>query len=385
MLFRSRYMQIARCFRDEDLRADRQPEFTQIDLEMSFVDMEDVLAIGEGYMKRVFKEALGVEIETPIPRLTYKESMDRYGSDKPDTRYGMELYDLSDIVKDCGFGVFSGPVAEGGSVRGITAKNAVTTLTRKEIDKLTEMVRGSGAKGLAWVRLNEDGTMASSFAKFMTEDEMKAILERADAQAGDVVLIIGDVKNSIVYSVLGALRQEVAKKLDIIPKDKFNLLWITEFPFFDWDEDAQTWVAMHHPFTSPMDECLEYLETDKAQVRAKAYDLVLNGVELSSGSIRITNPDLQKRMFTLLGLSDEEAYAKFGYLTDAFRFGAPPHGGMGIGLDRLVMQMLGCESLRDVVAYPKVQNASEPMTECPAPVDTIQLDELGIALKTKED
>ncbi len=380
-----RYMQIARCFRDEDLRADRQPEFTQIDLEMSFVDMEDVLAIGEGYMKRVFKEALGVEIETPIPRLTYKESMDRYGSDKPDTRYGMELYDLSDIVKDCGFGVFSGPVAEGGSVRGITAKNAVTTLTRKEIDKLTEMVRGSGAKGLAWVRLNEDGTMASSFAKFMTEDEMKAILERADAQAGDVVLIIGDVKNSIVYSVLGALRQEVAKKLDIIPKDKFNLLWITEFPFFDWDEDAQTWVAMHHPFTSPMDECLEYLETDKAQVRAKAYDLVLNGVELSSGSIRITNPDLQKRMFTLLGLSDEEAYAKFGYLTDAFKYGAPPHGGMGIGLDRLVMQMLGCESLRDVVAYPKVQNASEPMTECPAPVDTIQLDELGIALKTKED
>ncbi len=380
-----RYMQIARCFRDEDLRADRQPEFTQIDLEMSFVDMEDVLAIGEGYMKRVFKEALGVEIATPIPRLTYKEAMDRYGSDKPDTRYGMELYDLSDLVKDCGFGVFSGPVAEGGSVRGITAKGAVSKLTRKEIDKLTEMVRGSGAKGLAWVRLNEDGTMASSFAKFMTEEEMAAILERADAQAGDVVLIIGDVKNSIVYSVLGALRQEVAKRLDIIPQDKFNLLWITEFPFFDWDEDAQTWVAMHHPFTSPMDECLEYLETDKAQVRAKAYDLVLNGVELSSGSIRITNPDLQKRMFTLLGLSDEEAYAKFGYLTDAFKYGAPPHGGMGIGLDRLVMQMLGCESLRDVVAYPKVQNASEPMTECPAAVDTIQLDELGIALKAKED
>ncbi len=376
-----RYMQIARCFRDEDLRADRQPEFTQIDLEMSFVDMEDVLAIGEGYMKRVFKEAMGVEISTPIPRLTYKEAMNRYGSDKPDTRYGMELYDLSDIVKDCGFGVFSGPVSEGGSVRGITAKNAVKTLTRKEIDKLTETVRGSGAKGLAWVRLNEDGTMASSFAKFMTEDEMAAILERADAKAGDVVLIIGDVKNSIVYSVLGALRQEVAKKLDIIPEGQYNLLWITEFPFFDWDEDAEAWVAMHHPFTSPMDECLEYLETDKAQVRAKAYDLVLNGVELSSGSIRITNPDLQKRMFTLLGLSDEEAYAKFGYLTDAFKYGAPPHGGMGIGLDRLVMQMLGCDSLRDVVAYPKVQNASEPMTECPAPVDEIQLDELGIALK----
>ncbi len=377
-----RYMQIARCFRDEDLRADRQPEFTQIDLEMSFVDMEDVLSIGEGYMKRVFKEAMGVEINTPIPRLTYKEAMERYGSDKPDTRYGMELYDLSDIVKDCGFGVFSGPVSGGGSVRGITAKKAVTTLTRKEIDKLTETVKGSGAKGLAWVRLNEDGTMASSFAKFMTEDEMAAILERAGAEAGDVVLIIGDTKNSIVYSVLGALRQEVARKLDIIPEGQYNLLWITEFPFFDWDEEAETWVAMHHPFTSPMDECLEYLETDKAKVRAKAYDLVLNGVELSSGSIRITNPDLQKRMFTLLGLSDEEAYAKFGYLTDAFKYGAPPHGGMGIGLDRLVMQMLGCDSLRDVVAYPKVQNASEPMTECPAPVDEIQLDELGIALKS---
>ncbi len=353
-----RYMQIARCFRDEDLRADRQPEFTQIDLEMSFVDMEDVLSIGEGYMKRVFKEAMGVEINTPIPRLTYKEAMERYGSDKPDTRYGMELYDLSDIVKDCGFGVFSGPVSGGGSVRGITAKKAVTTLTRKEIDKLTETVKGSGAKGLAWVRLNDDGTMASSFAKFMTEDEMAAILERAGAEAGDVVLIIGDTKNSIVYSVLGALRQEVARKLDIIPEGQYNLLWITEFPFFDWDEEAETWVAMHHPFTSPMDECLEYLETDKAKVRAKAYDLVLNGVELSSGSIRITNPDLQKRMFTLLGLSDEEAYAKFGYLTDAFKYGAPPHGGMGIGLDRLVMQMLGCDSLRDVVAYPKVQNAS---------------------------
>ena len=375
-----RYMQIARCFRDEDLRADRQPEFTQIDVEMSFVDMEDVLAIGEGFIKRVFKEILNVDVETPLPRLTYTDAMNRYGSDKPDTRFGMELYDLSEIVKDCGFGVFTGAIAGGGSVRGITAKGAVKTLTRKEIDKLTEMVKGIGAKGLAWVRLNEDGTMASSFAKFLTEETMAAILEKADAKAGDVVLIIGDTKNSIVLSVLGALRNEIAKKLDIIPKDKYNLLWITEFPFFDWDEDAQQFVAMHHPFTSPMDEYLDTLETDKANVKAKAYDLVLNGIELCSGSIRITNPDLQKRMFALLGLSDEEAYAKFGFLTDAFKYGAPPHGGMGIGLDRLIMQMLGCESLRDVIAFPKDKNASEPMTECPSVVDNLQLNELGIAI-----
>ena len=380
-----RYMQIARCFRDEDLRADRQPEFTQIDLEMSFVDMEDVLAIGEGYMARVFKEAMGVDIPLPLPRLTYKEAMERYGSDKPDTRYGLEIYDLSETVKGCGFGVFTGALESGGSVRGITAKNAVNTLTRKEIDKLTEMVRGIGAKGLAWIRMNEDGTMASSFAKFMTEDEMSALLAKADAKAGDVVLIIGDSKNSTVLSVLGALRQAVAKKLDIIPEKQYNLLWITEFPFFDWDEDAQQFVAMHHPFTSPMDECLDYLETDKGQVRAKAYDLVLNGVELCSGSIRITNPDLQARIFSLLGLSDEEAHNKFGYLLDAFKYGAPPHGGMGIGLDRLVMQMLGCESLRDVIAYPKVQNASEPMTECPATVDGIQLDDLGLSINKVEE
>lgn len=378
-----RYMQIARCFRDEDLRADRQPEFTQIDLEMSFVDMEDVLNIGEGYMKRVFKEALGVDIQLPLPRITYKEAMERFGSDKPDTRYGMELYDLSDIVKDSGFGVFSNTVKDGGSVRGITAKNAFKSLSRKEIDKLTDSVKGNGAKGLAWARIAEDGTVSSSFAKFITEDELKAILDKAGAEAGDVVLIIGDVKNSIVFNALGALRQEVAKRLDIIPEGQYNLLWITEFPFFDWDEDSKTWVAMHHPFTAPMDECLEYLETDKAKVRAKAYDLVLNGIELSSGSIRITNPELQSRIFTLLNLTQEEAYAKFGYLLDAFRYGAPPHGGMGIGLDRLVMQMLGCDSLRDVVAYPKVQNASEPMTGCPAEVDDLQLDELGIKLKTE--
>ncbi len=373
-----RYMQIARCFGDEDLRADRQPEFTQIDLEMSFVDMEDVLAIGEGYMERVFREAIGAEIKLPLPRLTYKEAMERYGSDKPDTRYGMEICDLTETVRNCGFGVFTGAIEAGGSVRGITAKNAVNIYTRKEIDKLTETARGIGAKGLAWVRMNEDGTFSSSFAKFLTEEEMAAVLKAAGAEAGDVVIIVGDTKNSLVLSVLGSLRQIVAKKLGIIPEGVYNLLWITEFPFFDWDEDAQQFVAMHHPFTSPMDECLDYLETDKASVRAKAYDLVLNGVELCSGSIRITNPDLQGRIFSLLGLSEEEAHTKFGYLLDAFKYGAPPHGGMGIGLDRLVMQMLGCESLRDVIAYPKVQNASEPMTDCPAVVDEVQLRDLGI-------
>ena len=379
-----RYMQIARCFRDEDLRADRQPEFTQIDLEMSFVDVDDVMNMGEGYIQRVFKEAMGVDIQLPLPRLTYKDAMERYGSDKPDTRYEMELCDLGDVVKGCGFGVFTSALEAGGAVYCITAKNAVNTLTRKEIDKLTEFVRGIGAKGLAFARLMPDG-LASSFAKFLTEDEMTALLNKAGAETGDVVLIVADTKKNSVLSVLGALRQEVAKKLQIIPTDKFNLLWITEFPFFEWDEDSQTFVAMHHPFTSPMDECLEYLETDKAQVRAKAYDLVLNGVELSSGSIRITDPALQKRMFSLLGLSDEEAYEKFGFLTDAFKFGPPPHGGMGIGLDRLVMQMIGAESLRDVIAFPKLQNASEPMTECPSPVDTLQLDELGIAVKETEE
>ena len=378
-----RYMQIARCFRDEDLRADRQPEFTQIDLEMSFVDMEDVLSIGEGYMARVFKETLGVDIPLPLPRLTYKEAMERYGSDKPDTRFGMEIFDLTDEVKNCEFSVFTSAISGGGSVRGVTAKNAVNIYTRKEVDKLTEFVKGIGAKGLAWIRLTDDG-IASSFAKFMTEDEMNAILEKAGAEKGDVVFIIADTKNNSVLSTLGAVRCEAAKKLDIIG-DGFNLLWIVEFPFFDWDEDTQQFVAMHHPFTSPLDECLDYLETDKGAVRAKAYDLVLNGIELSSGSIRITDPDLQGRIFKLLGLSDEEAYQKFGYLLDAFKFGPPPHGGMGIGLDRLIMQLLKAESLRDVIAFPKVQNASEPMTECPSPVDGVQLTELGIQLLNIEN
>ena len=378
-----RYMQIARCFRDEDLRADRQPEFTQIDLEMSFVEMEDVLAMGEGFMQRVFREALGEEIALPLPRLTYKEAMERYGSDKPDTRFGMELFDISDIVKESGFSVFSGAIAAGGSVRGITAQGAASVLTRKEIDKLTEHARGIGAKGLAFIRWMPEG-INCSFGKFMTEDEMKAILERSGAKEGDVVLFVADAKNSIVLGTLGALRLMVADKLGIERKG-YQLLWITEFPFFDWDEENNCWVAMHHPFTSPMDECLEYLETDKANVRAKAYDLVLNGVELASGSIRITDPELQARMFDMLGLSEEEAHLKFGFLLDAFQYGAPPHGGMGLGLDRLVMQMLNLKNLRDVVPFPKVQNASELMSNCPSEVSPEQLAELGIAIVQKEE
>ncbi len=378
-----RYMQIARCFRDEDLRADRQPEFTQIDIEMSFVDMEDVLEMGEGYMRRVFREMLGIDLATPLPRLTYREAMERYGSDKPDTRYGLELVDLTDIARETEFGVFRSAVEAGGTVRGINAKGAASKLSRKEMDKLTEFVRGIGAKGLAWARLNADGT-AASFSKFLTTEQMQAICDKMDAETGDALLIVADANETLALTVLGALRQELAAKLDLIPKGRYDLLWITEFPFFEYDADTGEYVAMHHPFTAPMDECLEYLETDKARVRAKAYDLVLNGIELSSGSIRITDPKLQSRIFSLLGLSDEEAKEKFGFLLDAFRFGAPPHGGMGIGLDRLCMQLLGCASLRDVVAFPKVQNASEPMTECPAPVDTAQLVELGLAVEETE-
>ena len=378
-----RYMQIARCFRDEDLRADRQPEFTQIDLEMSFVDMEDVLEIGEGYMRRVFREMLGIELTTPLPRLTYREAMERYGSDKPDTRYGLELVDLTDIARKTEFAVFRAAVEAGGTVRGINVKGAAAKLSRKEMDKLTEFVRGIGAKGLAWARLNADGT-AASFSKFLTTEQMQALCGKMQAETGDALLIVADANEALALSVLGALRQEVAAKLDLVPKDRFDLLWITEFPFFEYDAETGEYVAMHHPFTAPMDECLAYLETDKARVRAKAYDLVLNGIELSSGSIRITDPQLQSRIFSLLGLSDEEAKEKFGFLLDAFRFGAPPHGGMGIGLDRLCMQLLGCASLRDVVAFPKVQNASEPMTECPSPVDEMQLAELGLAAKETE-
>ena len=374
-----RYIQLAKCFRDEDLRADRQPEFTQIDMELSFVDVEDILEINEGLFKRLFKEVLGQDLETPFERMTYKDAMNKYGSDKPDVRFDMQIQDLSDLVKDCDFKVFTDAVQNGGSVRAIVAKGAASTLTRKEIDKLTEFVRGIGAKGLAFVRWVED-TPACSFAKFMKEGELENILSTLNTEKGDVVLIVAD-KDNVTLPTLGALRLNVAKKLDIIP-DVFKFVWIVDFPFFEYDEESGEWVAMHHPFTMPKEECLEYLDTDKGKVIAKAYDLTLNGTELSSGSIRITDYELQQKMFRALKLTDEEIEAKFGFLVEAYKYGAPPHGGMGIGLDRIAMILCKCDSLRDVTAFPKVQNASELMSECPASVDKESLDVLGIELKT---
>ncbi|MCD7889345.1 MAG: aspartate--tRNA ligase [Oscillospiraceae bacterium] len=373
-----RYIQLARCFRDEDLRADRQPEFTQIDLEMSFVDVDDILEITEGFMKRLFKEIKGVDIETPLPRLSYKDAMNRYGSDKPDTRFGMEIQDLSETVKDCEFPVFKSALEMGGSVRAIVVKNGATVYTRKEIDKLTEHAKGIGAKGLAYIRWVEDAPNCS-FAKFLHEGELDAILSTLGAEKGDVVLIVAD-KDKVVLPTLGALRLICAKKLDIIPKDKYNLLWIVEMPFFEYNDETGHWDAMHHPFTMPLDECLPYLDTDPANVRAKCYDLVLNGVELCSGSMRITDRELQEHMFRALGMTDEEISAKFGFLVNAYKYGAPPHGGLGMGLDRLAMLLCDADSLRDVVAFPKVQNASELMSNCPTEVDEEQLRELGLAI-----
>ena len=373
-----RYVQLARCFRDEDLRADRQPEFTQIDLEMSFVDVEDVLAIGEGLMKTLWKRILHIDLPTPLPRMTYNEAMERFGSDKPDTRFGMELIDLTDAVRGCGFGVFASAVEAGGTVRCLNAKGAAAKISRKEIDKLTEMVKGIGAKGLAWVRWTEE-SCTSSFGKFLTPEEMEKVLAAAGVEKGDVVLIVADTVKKHVLTTLGAVRLELANRLGI-HREGYNLLWITQFPFFEYNEETGHWDAMHHPFTAPLDECIPYLDTAPEKVYAKCYDLVLNGIELASGSIRITDAELQNHMFRALGLSEAEAQQKFGYLLEAFRYGAPPHGGMGIGLDRLVMQMLGASTLRDVIAYPKVQNMTELMTDCPSPADAEQLDELGLAL-----
>lgn len=377
-----RYIQLARCFRDEDLRADRQPEFTQIDMELSFVDMDEIMEINEGLFKRLFKDVLGQELETPFPRMTYKDAMERYGSDKPDIRFGMEICDISELVKDCDFGVFKGAIENGGSVRGIVAKNAASKLTRKEIDKLTEYVKGIGAKGLAFVRWVEDKPTCS-FAKFMAEGQLENILAAMGAGKGDVVLLVAD-KNSVTLPVLGALRLAVAKKLDIIPKG-FSFLWIVDFPFFEYDSESGEWVAMHHPFTMPREECLQYLDTDPGKVIAKAYDLTLNGTELSSGSIRITDYELQQKMFRALKLTDEEIEAKFGFLVEAYKYGAPPHGGMGIGLDRIAMILCEADSLRDVTAFPKVQNASEIMSACPSVVDKANLDILGIKVVETED
>lgn len=376
-----KYFQLARCFRDEDLRADRQPEFTQIDIEMSFVDTDDVLAVGEGLVKHIFKSVMGVDIETPIPRHTYKECMERYGSDKPDIRFGMEIQNVSEAVKGCSFPVFASAVEAGGSVRAINLKGCADKLTRKEIDRLADYAKGCGAKGLAWVRRHD--TDSGSFLKHMTEPELAALYAAAGCEKGDVLLVLADTDTNRMLSQLGQLRVEAANRLGI-ERTGYKFLWVVEMPFFELDAETGEWVAMHHPFTAPLDECREYLETDKGRVRAKAYDLVLNGIELSSGSIRITDPKLQAKIFELLGLSDEEARVKFGYLLEAFKYGAPPHGGMAIGLDRLVMQMLGASSLRDVTAYPKVQNAKELMTDCPADVPQRALDDLGIVIKEKE-
>ena len=377
-----RYIQLARCFRDEDLRADRQPEFTQIDMEMSFVDVEDVLEIVEGFIKYLYKTVLDTDIPTPLPRLTYKEAMERYGSDKPDTRFGMEIQNISDAVADSDFIVFKSALEMGGSVRAIVVPGAADVYTRKEIDKLVDHAKGIGAKGLAYVRWNEEVPNAS-FKKFFTDEELMSLLNTLGAKKGDVVLIVAD-KDKVTLPVLGALRLMTAKRMDIIP-EKWNFLWITDFPFFEYDEESDKWLAMHHPFTMPNDECIQYLDTDPGKVNAKAYDLVLNGVELSSGSIRINDYELQQKMFELLGLTDEEIEAKFGFLVEAYKYAAAPHGGMGIGLDRLAMLMSGCDSLRDVTAFPKVQNASELMSQAPGTIDPYQLEELGISINEREE
>lgn len=374
-----RYIQLARCFRDEDLRADRQPEFTQIDLEMSFVDCDDIMDMAEGFISRLMKETIGVEIQSPLPRMTFAEAMNSYGSDKPDTRFGMLIQDLNEWAGKTDFAVFKNTVDDGGSVKAIVAKNCASVYTRKKIDKLTEHAKGIGAKGLAYIRW-ADEVPNCSFAKFLKDGELEALLSQLDVEQGDVAFIVSD-KTRKALTIMGALRLIVAKELDIIPQDKWNYLWITEMPFFELDEETGEWVAAHHPFTMPMEESIQYLDTDKSKVKAQAFDLVLNGTELSSGSMRITDVELQTKMFELLGMEQEEIDAKFGFLVDAYHYAAPPHGGMGIGLDRLAMLICGADSLRDVVAFPKVQNASELMSGAPSYIDNIQLDELGIDIK----
>ncbi|MCH5190426.1 MAG: aspartate--tRNA ligase [Oscillospiraceae bacterium] len=377
-----RYIQLARCFRDEDLRADRQPEFTQIDLEMSFVETDDIMDMAEGFVRKLMKETLDVDITAPLPRLTFADAMNKYGSDKPDTRFEMLIEDISEWADKTDFVVFKNAIENGGSVKAIVAKNAANVYTRKKIDKLTEQAKGIGAKGLAYIRWAEVEP-SCSFAKFLKDGELQALITDLGVEKGDCVFIISD-KTSLALSIMGALRLTVAKELNIIPEGKWNFLWITEMPFFEYDEESGEWLAMHHPFTMPLDECIPYLDTDKAKVRAKAFDLVLNGTELSSGSIRITDCELQNKMFSLLGMEKEEIDAKFGFLVEAYKYASPPHGGMGIGLDRLAMLICGADSLRDVTAFPKVQNASELMSGAPSFIDTIQLDELGINIKSKD-
>lgn len=377
-----RYIQLARCFRDEDLRADRQPEFTQIDLEMSFVDCDDIMEMAEGFITKLMKETLDVDINAPLPRMTFAQAMEQYGSDKPDTRFGMTIQDITDWASQTEFGVFLNAISNGGTVRAIVAQNGASVYSRKKIDKLTEHAKGIGAAGLAYIRW-ADETPSCSFAKFLKEGQLETLLQSLGAEKGDCVFIVSD-KASKALPILGSLRLIVAKELDIIPENKWNFLWITEMPFFEKDEETGEWIAMHHPFTMPLEECLPYLESDPANVRAKAFDLVLNGIELSSGSMRITDCELQNKMFELLGMSQEEIDAKFGFLVEAYHYASPPHGGMGIGLDRLAMLICGADSLRDVTAFPKVQNASELMSGCPSEIDDIQLSELGIDIKKTE-
>ena len=379
-----RYFQIAKCFRDEDLRADRQPEFTQMDMELSFVDVDDVIDVNERLLAHLFKETIGVEVALPIQRMTYKEAMNRFGSDKPDLRFGMELKDVSDIVRNCGFGVFTSAIEAGGSVRAINAVGQ-GEMPRKKIDALVDFAKGYGAKGLAYIAINADGTYKSSFAKFMTEDEMKALVDAMEAKAGDLILFAAD-KNKIVFNVLGALRLELAATMGLIDNNEYRFVWITEFPLLEWSDEDERYVAMHHPFTMPMDEDLDKLDSAPGEVRAKAYDIVLNGTEIGGGSVRIFQSDVQEKMFEVLGFTKESAYERFGFLLNAFKYGVPPHAGLAYGLDRMVMLMAKEESIRDVIAFPKVKDASCMMTNAPDVVDDKQLQELEISVvKTTEE
>ena len=378
-----RYFQLARCYRDEDLRADRQPEFTQIDMELSFVDVDDVLDVNERLLKKLFKEICGFDVQLPIPRMTWQEAMDRFGSDKPDLRFGMELKNVSDVVKGCEFAVFKGALENGGSVRGINAQGQ-GHMPRKKIDALVEYAKGFGAKGLAYVAISEDGTVKSSFAKFMKEEEMTALISAMDGKPGDLLLFAAD-RNKVVFDVLGNLRLELARQLDLLKKDDFKFLWVTEFPLLEYSEEEDRYVAMHHPFTMPMDEDLQYIDTDPGRVRAKAYDIVLNGVEMGGGSVRIHQADIQSKMFEVLGFTPERAGEQFGFLLEAFKYGVPPHAGLAYGLDRVVMLMVGADSIRDVIAFPKVKDASCLMTEAPGQVDDKQLEELHIAVAAEEE
>ncbi|GFI50093.1 MAG: aspartate--tRNA ligase [Dorea sp.] len=378
-----RYFQIAKCFRDEDLRADRQPEFTQIDMELSFVDVDDVIDVNERLLAKLFREVLGVEVPLPIPRMTWQEAMDRYGSDKPDIRFGMELCDVTEVVKDCEFAVFKGAIENGGSVRGINAKGQ-GSMPRKKIDKLVSFVKDYGAKGLAYIAIQEDGTVKSSFAKFMTEEEMAQLVRAMDGENGDLLLFAAD-KNKVVWDALGALRLELARSMELLDKSDYKFLWVTEFPLLEWSEEQNRYTAMHHPFTMPMEEDLEYIDSEPGRVRAKAYDIVLNGNEIGGGSVRIFNPEIQNKMFEVLGFTPEQAQEQFGFLLTAFRYGVPPHAGLAYGLDRLVMLMAKEDSIRDVIAFPKVKDASDLMTEAPTAVAKEQLEELGLLVVKQEE